>query len=177
MSVESQINNLLQNLPRRLQVEFAVFCANDVKHLMNQESITVLELTEKWLKDDQSVTRDEFIAALHAATSSVTSAACAATSYVTSAADAAAASADARAAAAAAAHAAAADAAAHAAAAHAAYFASSAYHYDSYSAYYYASYSAAGLQNKDYKLKFYHSHLISMIKNLTEVERIMWGIE
>jgi hypothetical protein len=37
-------------LPRKFFVRFALYCANDVKHLMNKESLRVLEVMQLWLE-------------------------------------------------------------------------------------------------------------------------------
>jgi hypothetical protein len=46
------INELLQPLPHKMQVRFALHCANDVKQYMKDErSIKALHITQLWLED------------------------------------------------------------------------------------------------------------------------------
>ena len=69
MNYKQSIESLLALLPRHISVAFAIHCCNDVKHLMNKESLYCLELVEKWLgngANNDSATTNELIAAGHA---------------------------------------------------------------------------------------------------------------
>src|SRR5271165_1260878 len=78
----NRIKELLNLLPHHLQVEFAIYCVNDVKELLPKEGLLALELTQKWLKNPLSVANKELIdaAAASAAASSADNAANAASS-------------------------------------------------------------------------------------------------
>jgi len=61
-----RIKELLKLLPHSLQITFAIYCCNDIKHLMNKESVICLELVEKWLATPHLVSREELYAAANA---------------------------------------------------------------------------------------------------------------
>jgi len=156
----NNIKKLLNELPHHMKVEFAVYCVNDIKSLIPKEALPALELTEKWLRAPHLVFKKELNAAAYAA------------AYAADAADAAADAADAAADAADAA----ADAAAYAAdaAADAADAADAAA--DAADAAAYATYAASYTTKKEEKLAQYEAHLMKMIDNLTELEKIIYTL-
>ena len=156
MTTREEIETILKNLPHKLQVTFAVYCANDAKHLMPKEGIAALELTDKWLKTPHLVSEKELVAAANAASAAAYAA---------------------HAAASAAAHAANVPYAAYAAhaaanAANAAYAAHVAAH-----AAINAAYAAAYANKREEKLKEYKEHLVAMINGLTELEKVIWNLK
>jgi len=64
----NEIKRLLGILPHWLQVEFAVYCCNDVKELIPEEALPALGLAEKWLKEPHLVSKEELNNATYAAT-------------------------------------------------------------------------------------------------------------
>src|SRR5271165_5518871 len=66
----NRIKELLNLLPHHLQVEFAIYCVNDVKELLPKEGLLALELTQKWLKNPLSVSNKELIDAAAASAAS-----------------------------------------------------------------------------------------------------------
>jgi hypothetical protein len=42
-------------LPSKFFTRFALYCANDVKHLMDNEALRVLEVTQLWLKGKAAI--------------------------------------------------------------------------------------------------------------------------
>ena len=65
MTTNQELNQLLSLLPHKLQVEFALYCAKDVLHLVREEDQAIvgnaIRVTELWLKD--KATADECCAA------------------------------------------------------------------------------------------------------------------
>jgi type IV secretory pathway VirB6-like protein len=166
MTIQQKIENLLKPLPHRMKIIFAVYCCNDVKKLIPEKALPALELTEKWLIDPNSVSSSQLQDAANAA--SAASAAYRAAYYASSAADAAAYRAANAASAASAAYRAAN--AASAAADAAAYYAANAASAASTAANAYAA-------GRKKKLNEYKNYLISMINDLSELERVLWGLE
>jgi hypothetical protein len=162
MTIQQKIENLLKPLPHRMKIIFAVYCCRDVKKLIPEKALPALELTEKWLIDPNSVSSSQLQDAANAA---AYAAADAAYRFANDAANAAYAAADAA-----------------AAAYRAAYYASSAADAASYYAANAASaastaYYAANTAGRKKKLNEYKNYLISMINDLSELERVLWGLE
>jgi len=67
MHYRVELERLLNRLPHKLIVEFAVYCVNDVKELIPKKALPALELTEKWLKNPLSVSNKELSDATNAA--------------------------------------------------------------------------------------------------------------
>ncbi len=166
MTIYDKILHLLNKLPHQIQVSFALYCCNDIKELIiDERSIKALIIVEKWLNNPASVSSQELQDA-YAASASASAATAAAT---------AAASAYAAYAAAATAASAAYAATAYASAATAYASAATATAYAAYAAAY-AAYAAAYSAKKDKKLLQYYNHLITMIQNLTDLQKLIFNI-
>ena len=179
MNYREEIERLLQPLPQQFVVRYALAIAWDVYPLVKDEDRAVikacLDAVEAWLKGKATAKEveaagDKAWAAYHAASATsyaASHAASLAASYASSAAFYAASAAST------ASHAASL-AASHAAyyASHAASAASAASHASSTS---YASHAAS--QSCEEGIKKYHSLLIEMIRDLSETEKILWGLE
>jgi hypothetical protein len=151
MTIQQEIENLLKPLPHRMKIIFAVYCCNDVKKLIPEKALPALELTEKWLIDPNSVSSLELQDAANAAAY----AAYAAAYYSANAANAAS--------------------AAYRAAYYASYYAANAASAAS-TAYRFANAAAAYAAGRKNKLNEYKNYLISMINDLSELERVLWGL-
>ncbi len=156
------IKALLQLLPHKLQVRFALNCAIDAKiHLdkTDTSSLKCIELVEKWLKDPSSVSNAELTAYASTYSASYAAAASDAASTYSAAASAHASSAASY-------------------AAHASDYASASASYASYAASAYASASAssAASASRKEKLKQYENDLKEIIKGLTNLQKALCGI-
>ena len=164
MIIQKELRSLLQKLPHKLQVEFALYCAKDVQHLAREKDKAVvgnvIRVTELWLIG--KATADECFDASSAVSSAASSAVSSAVSSAASNA------------------AYVASYAAHVPsyAAHAAYAASSASYaadaasFAAYAASHAASYSVA----YDKELLKYLNYLKEMIESMPEVERLLLNL-
>ena len=142
MNYEKEIKRLLEGLPHKLQVKYALSCAESVFHLIKDEDKPVvrksLDTAALWLVDKASA--DEVYAASSAISPAY--AAAAATAY--------------------------------SAAYSAVYAADAAY----YAAYYAADLAVdAAAKAKDKDLKHYYEELVRMIKDLTELDKLIYDIK
>jgi hypothetical protein len=76
MTYQEEIESLIKsfNLPHKLIVSYALACAKSVnkkEHKPRVESLKSIELVEKWLEDDKSVTSKELLEAANAAVNAV----------------------------------------------------------------------------------------------------------
>ena len=160
--MNDEISKILQsyNLPNKFLVKFALYCANDVRHLLKDpESIKALEVTELWLEGKATIEEVTDAADNAVYAKAAANAAAYTASYAT--ADAA-------------------NAAAYAinAAAYAAYAAANATNASSIAAAYaanaaYAAAYAAARTPPTATYKKYQDKLLEMINDLSELERIM----
>jgi hypothetical protein len=72
MPYQQEIENLIKslNLPHKLVVSYALACAKSVnkkEHKPTAEALKCIELVEKWLEDDKSVTNQELLETANAA--------------------------------------------------------------------------------------------------------------
>jgi hypothetical protein len=147
MNYEKEIEKLLTPLPHKLQVRFALDCALDVKHLMGPEAIQALDVVGKWLKGE--ATQAEVADA--AARANYAARAASHADYAANAAY-----------------------AVYNAAYHAAQSASYAANAAAYASY--AANALAAAENRDKKIKEYYENLRSMILNMSELERLIYGL-
>jgi len=161
---KQDIQNLLSRLPHTIQVTFALHCCNDIRSLITgPKSLKALEVVEKWLHNPASVTTQELYDAAAAA---------AYTANATATANAAAYAANAAATASSAYSA--------SASAYAAYSASASAYAVSSAAYAaWACSSSSGASNAEYNVKInqYYNDLVLMLKDLTELEKVLWDID
>ena len=162
MNYEEEIERLLRPLPQKFVVRYALAVAWDVYHLARDEDKAVikacLDMVEAWLKGkatakEVAVARDKAWAVSYTTVS---------TSYASSAAFYAASAAST------ASHA---SCAAPFTASYATYVAS---HAASHASFYAASHATS--QSYEEGMKKYHSLLLEMIRDLSETEKILWGI-
>ena len=148
MNYQEEIENLLPKLPHRLQVSFALYCAQDVYHLVrdkNKEMIKkTLDIAEAWLRGEASA--EECRAAANAIYATAINTVYATAVYAAYAA---------------------ANAAANAATANAIYAAAANAAY--------AATANANTANAAYKK--YYEVLIDMVKSLSRVEKAIWRLE
>ena len=167
-----ELEHLLKELPSKLQVEFALYCAKDVQHLAREKDKAIIgnaiRVTELWLIG--KATADECFDASYAV-SSAAYATCAASHAAYAASHAAYAAAYAASHAAYAAHA-----ASHAA--YAAYAASNASNAadPAFSSAAYAAHAASYSVTYDKELLKYLNYLKEMIESMPEVERLLLGV-
>lgn len=68
MDYFKKTERILNKLPAKFSVEYALLCALDVKDLIKTaEGLQCIDLTQRWLVDENSVTSDELYAASAAA--------------------------------------------------------------------------------------------------------------
>lgn len=68
MDYFKETERILNKLPSKFSVEYALLCALDVKDLIKTaEGLQCIDLTQRWLVDENSVTSDELYAASAAA--------------------------------------------------------------------------------------------------------------
>ena len=68
-SKQLYLRSILSRLDHKTIVKFALFCVKDVQHLSNDTSIfNVINLIERWLKNNRSVSNQEMLAASNDAT-------------------------------------------------------------------------------------------------------------
>lgn len=68
INCREKIESIIPNLPHYYQVQFAYYCANDVRHLARSEaSHKCLELVKLWLEDKDKVSPQDLNAAAYAA--------------------------------------------------------------------------------------------------------------